>query len=384
MAAATRPTECNAHPGTLFVGFDLGNRRWKVASTTGVGEPVRHTEIGAGDRQALADELRRAKARFHLAPDSRVVSCYEAGRDGFGPHRLLVTCGVENLVVDPSSIDVPRRSRRAKTDRIDAAKLLEHLLRYRGGESRRFRVVRVPSVDVEDRRQLHRELGATKADRVRLRNRILSLVVAQGGRVLVDDRFAERLPEVCLPDGRRLPMELQGRLQREWSVLTVVEQRLAGLEAERHRRLVEAAVGDPEMDRVKQLMRLRAIGETSAWQLVFEYFWRRFRNRREVAAGAGLTPTPFNSGDSEREQGIAKSGNGRVRALIVELAWNWLRWQRESALTRWFRARFDVNKRTRRIGIVALARRLLIALWRYLETGELPAGAVLKPVKAGS
>jgi transposase len=365
-----------------LVAFDLGNRTWKVASTTGIGAPVRHKEIGAGDRHALADEIRRAKARFHLAPESHVVSCYEAGRDGFGPHRLLVTLGVENRVVDPSSIDVSRRARRAKTDRIDAAKLLDHLLRYLAGESRRFRVVRVPSVDVEDRRQLHRELGATKTDRVRMRNRITSLVAAQGGRVLVDERLAERLAEVSLPDGRRLPVELQARLQREWSVLAVIEQRIAGLEAERHRRLVEATVGDPEMERVKQLMRLRAIGETTAWQLVFEYFWRRFDNRRQVAAGAGLTPTPFNSGDSTREQGISKSGNGRVRALLVELAWGWLRWQRDSELTHWFRTRFDLTKRTRRIGIVALARRLLIALWRYLETGELPAGAVLKPVNA--
>jgi transposase len=366
----------------LFIAFDLGNRTWKVASTTGVGDPVRHKEVAAGDRQELADELRRAKARFHLEPESRVVSCYEAGRDGFGPHRLLLTAGVENLVVDPSSIEVPRRARRAKTDRLDAGKLLDHLLRYYGGESRRLRVVRVPSVEVEDRRQLHRELATTKRDRVRIRNRITSLVAAQGGRVMVDGRFLERLPALCLPDGRRLPVELQGRLQREWSVLEVVEKRIAGLEAERHRRLVEAAVADPEMDRVKQLMRLRAIGETTAWQLVFEYFWRRFQNRREVAAGAGLTPTPFNSGESEHEQGISKSGNGRIRSLMVELAWGWLRWQRESELTHWFRARFDVNKRTRRIGIVALARRLLIALWRYLETGELPAGAILKPAKA--
>jgi transposase len=382
MTAVPRPTECSAHPGTLFVAFDLGNRRWKVASTARVGGPVRQTDIAAGDRDALAEELRRAKARFHVAPDARVVSCYEAGRDGFGPHRLLGTLGVENLVVDPTSLDVSRRARRAKTDRIDAAKLLVHLLRYVGGESCRWRVVRVPSVEVEDRRQLHRELATTKADRVRLRNRITSLVAAQGGRVKVDDRFAERVPEVCLPDGRRLPVELQGRLQREWRMLDVVEQRIAGLEGERHSRGVDAAVGDREIARVKQLMRLRAIGEASAWQLVFEYFWRRFDNRRQVAAGAGLTPTPFNSGASAREQGISKAGNGRVRALVIELAWGWLRWQRESELTRWFRARFDVTKRTRRIGIVALARRLLIALWRFLETGELPAGAVLKPVKA--
>lgn len=381
MAATTRPTECSAR--TLFVAFDLGNRTWKVASTTGVGDPVRHTQMAAGDRQGLADELRRARARFHLAPDAPVVSCYEAGRDGFGPHRLLATLGVENLVVDPSSIEVPRRARRAKTDRIDATKLLDHLLRYVGGEARRLRIVRVPSVEVEDRRQLHRELGAAKGDRLRMRNRITSLVAAQGGRVMVEDRFPERLGEVSLPDGRRLPPDLQARLQREWSVLEVVEQRIAHLEAERHHRLLDAAVGDPEMDRVKQLMRLRAIGETSAWQLVFEYFWRRFENRREVAAGAGLTPTPFNSGDVERDQGISKAGNGRVRALVIELAWGWLRWQRDSELTRWFRARFDVTKRTRRVGIVALARRLLIALWRYLETGEVPAGAVLKPLKAG-
>jgi transposase len=224
-------------------------------------------------------------------------------------------------------------------------------------------------------------VGAAKADQQRVRNRITSLVAAQGGRIRLDETFLTRLSAMSLSDGRGLPPDLQERLRGDWRVLQVFETRVADLEAERHRRLVEAAVDDGEIARVKQLMRLRAIGEASAWQLVFEYFWRRFHNRREVAAGAGLTPTPYSSGDSVREQGIGKAGNARVRTLVVELAWGWVRWQPNSELTRWFRARFDGNKRVRRIGIVALARRLLIALWRYLETGELPAGATLKPMQ---
>jgi transposase len=379
MAAATRLEECSADQGILFVGLDLGSRRWKVASTAGMGSSVRHKEIPAGDRVAVEQEVVRAKAKFGLPATGRVVSCYEAGRDGFGPHRLLTTLGVENVVVDAASLEVTRRARRAKTDKLDAGGLVQRLVRYAQGGGG-LRVVRVPSVEIEERRQLHRELGGAKADRQRARNRITSLVAAQGGRVRVTEDLLTTLPDLVLSDGRRLPAEVQARVRREWAVLEVVEQRIGELERDRHRRVLEAGPEDVAIARVKHLMRLRAVGEASAWLLQMEYFWRRFENRREVASGAGLTGTPYNTGESVREQGISKAGNPRVRTTMVELSWGWLRWQPTSELSQWFVRRFDGNKRMRRIGIVAVARRLLIALWRYLETGEIPAGAVLKPV----
>jgi len=342
-----------------------------------MGSPVRHKEIPAGDRAAVAQELGRAKAKFGLPATARVVSCYEAGRDGFGPHRLLTGLGVENVVVDAASLEVPRRARRAKTDKLDATGLVHRLVRY-AQDGGGLRVVRVPSVEVEEQRQLHRELRSVKGDRQRARNRITSLVAAQGGRIRVTADLLTRLPQLVLPDGRPLPVEVQARVRREWAMLAAIDARIRALEGERHQRVLEAGPEDRAIARVTQLMRLRAVGEASAWLLQMEYFWRTFDNRRQVAAGAGLTGTPYNTGESVREQGISKAGNPRVRTTMVELSWGWLRWQPTSDLSLWFAQRFAGNTRLRRIGIVAVARRLLIALWRYLETGELPAGAVLK------
>jgi len=307
-----------------------------------------------------------------------VLSCYEAGRDGFWLHRALTAQGVTNLVVDSSSIEVNRRRRRAKSDRLDVRKLLTMLLRYATGERRVWHVVHVPTPAEEDRRQLHRELLTTKRDRARVTNRIKGLLASQGVRLATLARFGIELPAVRTWDGTPLPPALTTRLEREWQKVLQLTRQIRTLEAERRELLHTSA--DPAVRQVRQLLALRAIGLESAWLYVMEFFsWRQFANRREVGGLAGLTPTPYQSGDLQREQGITQAGNRLVRAMAIEIAWAWLRWQPESALARWYNARFGHgSSRVRRIGIVALARKLLVELWRYLETGVVPEGAVLK------
>jgi transposase len=304
-----------------------------------------------------------------------VKSCYEAGRDGFWLARWLAHQGIENIIVDSSSIEVNRRARRAKSDRLDAGKLAQMLARYWAGEKRIWSVVRVPSVTDEDQRQCHRELGLLKAEQTEHSNRIKGLLAAQGLDVAVNAKLAERLGELRTWDGQALAERLQQRLVREVERWQLVHRQILEIEK---RRVVEVCQSQaPAVGQVRRLLRLKGIGLTSSWLFVMEFFgWRQIRNRRELASLAGLTPTPFNSGDSERDQGISKAGNRRVRGMVVEIAWSWLRYQKDSALSSWYWKRFGRgSKRQRRIGIVALARKLLVALWRYLERGELPAGA---------
>jgi transposase len=327
---------------------------------------------------ALQQEIEVAKRRFCLAADAPVKSCYEAGRDGFWLHRYLLAERVYNLVVDSSSIQVDRRAKRAKTDRIDVEKLLNMLIRYYNGEQKVWSVVQVPSVEAEDKRHLHRQLSKCKVDRTRHIGRIKGLLVTQGLDLPIHLDFLDRLEAARLWDGSQLPPGLRTRVEREYARLRYVEQHIRELEAERDE-LVETS-DDPSVVKVRQLMKLRGIGPNSAWLFVMEFFgWRQFRNRREVGGLAGLSPTPYQSGDEWREQGISKAGNRGVRAMAIEIAWCWLRYQADSELSRWFYEKFGHSKRTRKIGIVALARKLLIALWRYLEMGEIPAGACLKP-----
>ena len=264
-----------------------------------------------------------------------------------------------------------------KTDRLDGDRLLAKLIRHHAGERGGWSVVRVPSIEEEDARHLHRELERLKRERLAHRVRIQSLLVTQGVRLTIKRALGLRLGGLTLWDGRHLPVELKAELEREGERLVLVERQIEQLEATRRERLQNPR-SEAER-RVVHLMRLGAIGPTSAWLLVKEFFgWRNFRNRREVAALAGLVGTPYNSGDSERDQGISKAGNRRVRAMIVEIAWLWLRFQPKSALSQWYQARFaGGGLRMRRIGIVALARKLLIALWRYLEDGVMPQGARL-------
>ena len=308
------------------------------------------------------------------------MSCYEAGRDGFWLHRYLCNCGIENVVVDSSSIEVNRRKRRAKTDRIDAKKLLSMLLRYHGGERLLWSVLNIPSVEDEDGRHLHRELEVLKKERNMHRNRIKSLLIQQGIAVKnpSNRKFLITLETFRTWDGKELTADLKSRIIREHSRLQIVEEQIYSINKERERRLEN---GNTEsLRKVAQLMTLQGIGMNSSWKFVMEFFgWRHFKNRRELGSLSGLTPTPYDSGGSQREQGISKAGNKRIRTLSVEMAWVWLRFQPQTKLSQWFNERYaGGGSRMRRIGIVAVARKLLIDLWRYLKYGVLPEGAQLR------
>jgi len=377
-STATRTRKYSAEGAVLYLAFELGNAEWKLGFSVGFGQRPRVRTNAARDLGGLGREIELAKKRFGLLQTCRVVSCYEAGRDGFWLHRYLVEAGVENLVVDSSSIEVNRRFRRAKTDRMDVAKLLDQLMRYQRGEKKVWHVVRVPGVEAEDRRQFHRELEDLKAERTQHTNRMKGLLAGQGVRLEIGSGFLERLSAIRLWDGRPIPEGLRARLEREYGRLQFIQGQIRELEAQRVEAIRRSV--DPEVEKVRQLLRLKGIGLNSAWVNTMEFFsWREFRNGKEVGGLAGLTATPHQSGDSSRERGMSKAGNRHVRALAIEIAWGWLRYQPESELSRWYQRRFgNGSSRVRRIGIVALARKLLIAQWRYLETGLIPQGAVLK------
>jgi len=372
----------NAHDTTpgraLFVAFELSEKTWKLGFTTGHGQKPRERSIAARNQTRVLQEVAQAKRRFGLPETAPVFSCYEAGREGFWLHRFLEAQGIPNQVVDSSSIEVNRRKRRAKSDALDVRKLLSMLMRYAHGERDVWRVVRVPSVEAEDQRHLHRDLETLKQERASTTTRIKGLLSSQGVRLTSVNKLPEQLEALRLWDGSPLPSGLRRRVLRVYAHHQFLSEQIAALEAERRARLQSAH--DASIEKVHQLMQLRGIGINGAWLLVMEFFgWRELKTRREVGGLAGLTPTPYQSGESAREQGITKSGNRHVRWMTTELAWSWLRYQPESALSCWFRERFGGGgKRMRRIGIVAVARKLLIALWRFLETGVIPQGAELK------
>jgi transposase len=378
-----RTTATHNEPDTtservLFMAFELSEKTWKLGFTTGPGHQPRERPVAARHQARLLQEIAQAKRRFGLPETAPVVSCYEAGREGFWLHRFLQAQGITNHVVDSSSIEVNRRKRRAKSDALDVRKLLSMLIRYEHGERDVWRVVHVPSVEAEDKRQLHRDLETLKQERASTTTRIKGLLSSQGIRLTSLSKFPEQLEALRLWDGSPLPSGLRRRLLRVYAHHEFLSQQISELEAERRTQLQSAQ--DASIEKVRQLMSLRGIGINGAWLLVMEFFsWRDFKNRREVGGLAGLTPTPYQSGASAREQGITKSGNRHIRWMTTELAWSWLRYQPESALSCWFRERFGGGgKRLRRIGIVAVARKLLIALWRFLETGVIPEGAELK------
>ena len=359
--------------GRLYVAFELGERSWTLSLGDGVRAPSRCT-VAAGDTTAVLMAIAKAKARCHLAINCPVRSCYEAGRDGFWLHRWLSDQSIVNLVVDPASIEVNRRARRAKTDRLDSDKLLSMLMRYYGAERRVWAIARIPTPEQEDERRVHRELGRLRQERTAHSNRIGSLLVLHNLRV---ERIGGRTwAQWWAQQAGQLLPGLRAEIEREFERLSLVARQIRTLEAQQERQVRSGA-----QPAIAVLSRLAGIGIGSAWTLVKELFgWRQFHNRREVAGCLGLAPTPYASGTSEVEQGISKAGNKRARWLMVELAWSWLRFQPASQLSQWFNERFaGGGKRGRRIGIVALARRLSIALWRYLEHGEIPLGATLKP-----
>jgi transposase len=379
MSQTTRQPKFKGVSEVLYLSFELGSAEWKLAFTVGRGEKPRLRTLAAGDLRGVEQEIERARQRWGLSKGGRVVSCYEAGRDGFWLHRFLLSLGVENLVVDSSSIEVNRRSRRAKTDRLDAQKLLVMLIRHDlGEEGRVFSVVRVPSVEQEAERQLHRDWEELKKERTLHRNRIQSLLACHGIFLKLGSGFGKCLENLTLWDGSAAPAKLRERLEREWKRLELVESQIRELTQQKKEEV--SAASSASVQQIQKLATLKGIGLTSAWVFVCEFFgWREFRNRREVGSLAGLVPMPYQSGSSNREQGISKAGNVRLRTMSIEIAWSWLRWQPESRLSLWFRERYGPGqRRSRRVGIVALARKLLVALWRFLEFGEVPEGAILK------
>ncbi len=361
----------------LYLAFELGQKQYKLGFTTGLGQQPRLRTIPARDTVALQGEIQLARQRFSLPETTSVLSCYEAGRDGFWLHRYLQAQGIANLVVDSASIEVNRRARRTKTDRLDVGKLLTMLIRYHLGEYQVWRVVNIPTTEVEDGRHLHRELASLKRDRTRHINRIKGCLAGQGVSMPINQDFLDLLSKVRMWNGQPLPFNLCVRLEHEFERMELVNHHIGQLETQR-RELIRTS-DQPCIEQVRQLLRLRGIGFNSAWLFVMEFFsWRAFRNRREIGALAGLTPTPYQSGDANHEQGISKAGNRHIRALAIEIAWGWLRFQPTSELSQWYQKRFGSgSSRVRRIGIVALARRLLIELWRYLETNQPPSGATL-------
>jgi transposase len=359
----------------LYLSLELGWNTWKLAFTFGRGQKPRLRTIAARNRDALLFEINAAKRRFGLPEDTPVVSCYEAGRDGFWIDRFLQDQGIQNIVVDSASIEVSRRKRRAKSDRLDAEKLVDMLIRWHNGERKVWAVVHTPSAEDEDHRQLHRELIALKTERTAHVNTIKGLLASLGLQSSVDDDFPKRLEKLRQWDDTAVLAGMRQRLLREFERWQMVGRQIRELENQRTQQIRKDQT--PQVEQVRRLLNLKGIGANGAWLLVGEFFsWRQFRNRRELGSLAGLTPTPYDSGSSRREQGISKAGNRRVRWMMVQLAWGWLQYQPESALSQWYLRRFALgNSRQRKIGIVALARKLLVALWKYLETGEPPEGA---------
>jgi transposase len=379
---ATLVMDCIESAAKLYVVFDLGQSQWNVAFTTGLGRPLREVRMVAGDTERLMREFVIAKRRFGLPDDAVVVSCYEAGREGFWLHRWLEAHQVRNFVIDSSSIEVNRRQRRSKTDRTDAQKLSKLLVRFYLGEQTVFSVVRVPSIEEEDDRHLHREVGTLTADETSLVNRIKGLLAAFGLQLEPTPDFPKRLKALRQWNDEPLPAGAQRRLLCDFAILQAVRRQIRELE-----RVQKAQVREenrPAVQQVRKLLGLRGVGLRSSTTYAKEFFaWRRFSNRRQVSALAGLCSTPFRSGNLQHERGISKAGNRWVRGLAVELAWSWLRWQPTSELSHWYVRRFGSGgARLRRIGIVALARKLLVALWKYLETDTPPGGAVLTDWKA--
>lgn len=376
MCDTTHQAESTA--ATLYVACELSTKEWLLTMSTGPGMRRERRRVRPGDQAALIAAVAAAKAGFGLPADASVRSCYEAGRDGFWPHRLLTTLGVTNLVVDSSSIEVSRRARRAKTDRLDGNSLLRMLVRYWGGERDLWHVVHVPTREAEDARHASRGLTTLAAERTRYRNRIHGLLALHGvPKLRIDGRVPERLAALRDWAGAPVPAGVQARVLETWRVLQVIESERQ--RARRQERQQAHATTAAAQSQVQRLVQLRGVAARSATVLVEELFRRDLRNRRELGALTGLVSAPYASGTTRIDQGLVRSGLPAVRRIAIELAWAWRRYQPTSALTQWYEQRFGRGGAvTRRIGIVALARRVIIALWRYEQQGIMPEGALLK------
>jgi transposase len=370
---ATVRSQTSVNEPVLYVAFELAKQQWKLAVTSGFGVAAMVRSVRAADWRALDQVLAAARRRFGVAGPARIVSCYEAGRDGFWIHRALEARGIANRVVDSSSIDVKRRRRRMKTDRIDAIKLLHMLVRVSAGETEVWSEVRVPPLAVEAARHGSRERTALTHERTRLVNQLRSWLTTMGA-ALPRQRRDGWWTTVRDWAGAALPAALQARLARVQARLTLVQDQIAAIETAQRAAVATA----PRASAAQRLQQLKGVGVTSVTVLLDEgLVWRAFRNRRQVGGLLGFAPLKYESGDLSRDQGISRAGNDRLQGLMVQVAWSWVKWQPDSALTQWYRTRFGTGKRVRKIGIVALARKLLIALWRWATAGVVPTGAIL-------
>jgi len=378
MQASTVDTPTVGHCGTVFVAIELSQKTWLVTLHSADRDRISRHKLEGGDHAGLLALIEQVRARvakkFGSAPE--ITSCYEAGYDGFWLHRLLEAAGIRNFVFDAASIAVEQRTRRAKTDRIDGELLLRTLMAHLRGEPRVVRIVRVPSAAEEDARRASRERDRLITEQTAHTNRIKALLRLLGMAV-GNPRRQDWLAWVQRQrdwQGETLPRRLLAEVTREHARLMLVREQLAALEQAQ-----ADADPAPMAERRDLLQRLKALGPAFTATLVNEVFYKDFRNRREVASYCGLTPSPWKSGGIDREQGISKAGNRRARHKAIELAWLWLRHQPDSALSHWFRTRTaNAGKRARRIAIVALARKLIVALWRYLTTGLVPEQATMK------
>jgi transposase len=377
------PAAIRTQFGAIFVSLELSRSNWLVTSLSpGKGEKMSKHSVTAGDiaelLQLFAELKHKAEAR--TGQTYPIITIQEAGLDGFWIHRVLEQEGIESHVVDPASIATPRRRRRAKTDRLDGETLLRALLAYKRGEPRVCAMVVAPTPEEEDRRRLCRERGTLIAERIRHVNRIKGLLFAQGigdYQPLRRNRRA-RLAALRTGDGRALPSHLKAQISRELDRLELLLEQIAQVEAEQDA-LLEAATNATGANAIPEpvamLLALKGIGANFATVLWLEAFYREFANRRQLAAYGGLAATPWRSGGIEHEQGVSKAGNPRLRTTMIQLAWLWIRHQPQSALARWFKAR---SQRGRKSAIVALARKLLVALWKYVAHGVVIEGAVMK------
>ena len=378
------PTVSRDETIRCLLAIELSKKSWIVAVNTPLADKVSRHTLEACDWKGLLELIARMRTRVIQTLDRpvEVVSCYEAGYDGFWLHRLLEAHGVRNYVIDPASVQVNRRARRVKTDNIDVGRLLRSLMAYLRGEPKVWSVVRVPSVTEEDDRRLHRERDRLINERVQHVNRIKGLCAVHGiydYEPLRPNRLA-RLEQLRAADSQELPPRVKAEIVRELQRLELVLNMIKTIEAERDA-IVSAGKSSMHANakKIQDLIRLKSIGPEIGTALVGEVFYRQFNNRQQLGSYVGLTPSHFQSGPMSRDQGISKAGNPKARTVMIELAWLWLRHQPNSPLSIWFRERVGTAKgRIRRIAIVAMARKLLITLWRYLETGVAPTATVLK------
>ena len=385
--ASDRPevsTAIHTDLGAIFVSLELSRSTWLVTSLSpGGGEKMSKHAVGGGDVAGLLTRFRllQDKAQARTGKLYPIVVIQEAGLDGFWIHRALEVNGIESHVVDPASIAVSRRHRRAKTDKIDGEALVRTLLAYKRGEARVCAMVTVPSPEDEDRRRICRERKVLVAERVEHGNRIKGLLFAQGigdYEPLRRNR-RERLEELRTGDGRPLPPLLKAQISRELDRLDLLSGQIKAVEEVRDALVATDKKTQSRPTPAAMLLDIRGIGPEFAAILWSEGLFRHFDNRRQVAAYAGLAPSPWQSGSVNREQGVSKAGNPRLRTTLVQLSWLWLRHQPKSALALWFEERVKrTGGRFRKSAIVALARKLLVALWKYVTAGVVIEGAVLK------